>query len=549
MSRQEARPFVLERDQRLSASRLWRLQRNFYAREGGEAWNAGTVPQYITSNPWIADAYAKVIFAWLRDGSAPEAVFDLSQPFHIVELGCGSGRFAYHFLLRFFDLLSRSRLAEVPVRYVLTDVIDDNLDRLRHHPALRPLVEAGLVDFARYDAGVDVEIALTSSGLVLAPGTVANPLAVIANYVFDGIPQDCFTVRAGHLYESLVSLTLPQRPGSRHIEADLDDPALLERMELGWTHRAVSPGGSPDYYGAEDLDRILAEYAAELPETSVLFPVAALRCLRNLERLSGGRLLLLSGDKGSSGAAALAGRAEPRLALHGSFSFSVNYHAIGRWFAHRGGELLSASKESANLNVSVGLLGTPPGGWVETRLAFEEAIERRGPDDFFSVKKGIEATYESWSLERLLGWLRLSGWDHNIFLGCFPVLMKRIGEAPGTHVEELVRAARRIWETYFPLPEPWDLSFHLGVLLLAIARPSEAVHLFLHSLRLYGREPTTTFNLALCHHLLGDRQGALAWIDHTLEADPELEGAAALRQEIVESGPVSGLPRGEDVLP
>ncbi len=538
MSSQGATPFVLESERRLSESRLWRLQRNFFAREGGEAWNAGTVPQYITSNPWIADAYAKVVFAWLRDvaapaaPAAPEAALDLAEPFHIVELGCGSGRFAYHFLLRFFDLLSRSRLAEVPVRYVLTDVVDDNLDRLRQHPALRPLVEAGLVDFARYDAGVDSEIALTTSGQVLAPGTVANPLAVIANYVFDGIPQDCFTIRSGRLHESLVSLTLPEPAGSPQTETDLDDPALLERLELDWQHREVSP----PYYGAEDLDRILAEYSAELPETSVLFPVAALRCLRNLERLSGGRLLLLSGDKGSSGAAALAGRAEPRLTLHGSFSLSVNYHAIGRWFAHQGGELLSASSESANLNVSAGLLGTPADGWVETRLAFEEAIERRGPDDFFSVKKGIEATYESWSLERLLGWLRLSGWDHNVFLGCFPVLLQRIGEAPGTYGEELARAARRIWETYFPLPEPWDLAFHLGVLLLAVARPAEAIDFFLHSLRLYGREPTTTFNLALCHHLLGDRRQALAWIDHTLEADPELAGAAALRQEILASG-------------
>jgi hypothetical protein len=40
---------------------------------------------------------------------------------------------------------------------------------------------------------------------------------------------------------------------------------------------------------------------------------------------------------------------------------------------------------------------------VETRLAFDDTVERRGPDDFFLVKKGIEASCQEWSLERLLG--------------------------------------------------------------------------------------------------------------------------------------------------
>ncbi|HEV7519013.1 MAG TPA: hypothetical protein VGR07_22205, partial [Thermoanaerobaculia bacterium] len=133
--RTRRRPFLLERNRRLSESLLWRLQRNFFERQGGQAWTAGTVPQYVTSNAWIADAYARIVFGWLRDWcaapaadpGAPHPSLDFEQPFHVVELGCGSGRFAYHFLLRFFDLLCRSALAGVPVRYVLTDFVDGNL--------------------------------------------------------------------------------------------------------------------------------------------------------------------------------------------------------------------------------------------------------------------------------------------------------------------------------------------------------------------------------------------------------------------------------------
>jgi hypothetical protein len=43
---------IIEQDQRLSHSMLWELQREFFARQG-------TVPHYITSNPFIANAYAQ----------------------------------------------------------------------------------------------------------------------------------------------------------------------------------------------------------------------------------------------------------------------------------------------------------------------------------------------------------------------------------------------------------------------------------------------------------------------------------------------------------
>jgi hypothetical protein len=57
----EGSAHILERGQRLSASLLWRLQQGFYDAQGAQAWSAGIVPHYITSNTWIADAYAKVV--------------------------------------------------------------------------------------------------------------------------------------------------------------------------------------------------------------------------------------------------------------------------------------------------------------------------------------------------------------------------------------------------------------------------------------------------------------------------------------------------------
>ncbi|MFN7959755.1 MAG: tetratricopeptide repeat protein [Thermoanaerobaculia bacterium] len=481
------------------------------------AWSQGVVPHYVTSNPWIANAYAQVVFGWLRDWCGGPGL-DPSRPVYLLELGCGSGRFAYLFLTRFFELLGSSHLAGQPVRYVLSDFTEYNLDVLRSHPALQPFVEAGLLDFARYDAGEDLELVLSQSGQRLGPEGTANPLAVLANYVFDGLPQDAFTLRAGRLHETLTTLTSKER------QPDLEDPELLSRLVLEWKHR---PASLP-YYGEPELDGILAEYVQDLQATTLLFPLGALRCAQNLARLSGRRLLLLSGDKGHSSAASLAGQLPPGLALHGSFSLMVNLHALGRWFVRAGGEFLAPPSEGVTLNVVAGLLGEPPAGWVETRLAFEAAIGRGGPDDFYSVKKGIESCYAALSLDQLLAWLRLSGFDHNIFLGCLPSLLARLPEATERARQGLLAAVDRVWEGYFPLHEPQRLVSRLAELLLALGCPQRALEYAHRAAELEGENADLAVLAARCHLELGALEAARERVAAALEAEPDHSGALDL---------------------
>ncbi len=519
---------VLEHGKRLSESLLWQLQRKFFDVQGVRAWTEGQVPHYITSNGWIADSYAKVVLGWLRDCSgttSPQrgsfAPLDLRHPVYIVELGCGAGRFGYLFLNRFLDLLGRSPLSHVPVRYVLTDFTENNLDHLRNHPDLQSFVESGVLDFARYDAGEDFEIRLTCSGEVLSPQTLRNPLIVLANYVFDGIPQDVFSVHDGKFFECLATLAAPEG------EIDLEDSGMLGRIVVSW-EECPAPA---DYYGDPELDRILQEYVASLDDTTFLFPCAAIRGARQLARLSDNRLLLLSGDKGFSREELLTGRSEPGLAVHGSFSMMVNYHAFGRWFVHQGGDFLSTTHLYSSLSIVAGLFGTPPGGLLETRLAFDDAIERLGPDDFFDLKKSVERGYEELPLEELLTWLRLSGWDSNILLGCFPALMKQVGTAPDLLRVEVYHAVHEIWRVYFPIRESLDLPFHLGVLLTEIQCYEDALSFFRQSVALYGSNPATVFNVGLCLFHLGDTEAALAHAEQAIEGAPDFEPAQTLRDE------------------
>jgi hypothetical protein len=516
---------ILERGRRLSESLLWKLQQNFYDSQGARAWASGVVPHYITGNGWIADSYAKVVLGWLRDCTAAASVasepgsfppLDLRHPVTLLELGCGSGRFGFLVLGRLLDLLGRSALRHVRIRYVMSDFTDSILEPLRRHPALQPWIEQGILDFARFDATAPGE----NVGDII--GEVRNPLIVIANYVFDSLPQDAFAVRGGRIFELLPVLTVPDE------EEDLAEPTIIQRLEVTWEERPVETS----YYGDPELDAMLREYVERLQDSTLLMPLTVIRCLRRLAALADGRLLLLSGDKGYCREELIEGRGQPAVTTHGSLSMMVDYYALGRWFAGQGGELLVTSHLRTSLSVVAGLLGTPPGGTVETRLAFDDAMERRGPDDFFDLRGGFGAVYDDLTLEHLLAWVRMSGWDAHVLLGCWPALMKHAGSAAGIFRLEIYRAVHEVWERYFPLREARDLAFHLGVLLCEIDCHQDALPFFHESVAAYGPNPATVFNIGLCLYHLGDLEAARRQVDLALEDAPDFEPAVELRQEI-----------------
>ncbi|RPJ00726.1 MAG: hypothetical protein EHM39_04430, partial [Chloroflexi bacterium] len=114
--------FPIESGHPLSKSLLWALQARYFRDQGIAAWSSNTVPSYITSNPSIAHAYARVVFGYLRD-LLP--TLDTSQPVYLLELGAGSGRFAFYFLRRLRELLEW--VPGVRVCYVLSDYARRNV--------------------------------------------------------------------------------------------------------------------------------------------------------------------------------------------------------------------------------------------------------------------------------------------------------------------------------------------------------------------------------------------------------------------------------------
>ena len=421
-------------------------------------------------------------------------------------------------------------LRGVALRYVMTDFAETNLAAWRAHPALAPWLDAGRLDLARFDAEHDRAIALERSGATLAPGGVANPVVAIANYVFDGLPLDAFSVEDGRLLEWRVRLC------STRPDTDLDDPDVLARARLTCERRPVEPAG---YYGDPALDRILEEHRARLPGTSFTFPSASLACLARLSELAGGRLLVLSTDKGEVREDGLRGQAGPQLTLHGSFSVAVNYHAIARRVCDLGGEALLPADRARAIATCGFVLGAPAGGAVETRQAYAEAIEAQRPDDRFAIEQSLEPVSATLTLDRWIGYLRFTGCDPKLVADALPFLLARVGaEPPEPGVrDDLLRLLVRTWDGYFHIGEPHDLGFALGTLAAALAGWPEAIGLFEGSLRWYGRAAPTLAALARCHHRLGRHATAAALVDEALAGDPACAPALALRAELASSPP------------
>ena len=93
----------------------------------------------------------------------------------------------------------------------------------------------------------------------------------------------------------------------------------------------------------------------------------------------------------------------------------------------------------------------------------------------------------------------------------------------------MYEAVRQTWDAYLPIGEEEDLAFQIGTLLLEMEFYAEALEFLQHSVSLYGAEPGTVYNMAVCCHGLRQTGKSLEYVKQALELDPEFDAARALR--------------------
>src|SRR5262249_1069098 len=159
------------------------------------------------------------------------------------------------------------------------------------------------------------------------PSQLRRPIIVVANYLFDTIPQEMFYAHAGKCEQCLVTLSLDEDP------AGLDATELLAKLQVAYERQPLAKPPYAEPY----LAQILPQYHRDLKDTHFLFPATALRCLQRLKALSKRGLMVISADKGDQHLIDLEGKAAPEPVRHGSFSLLVNYHALKTFCEQSGG--------------------------------------------------------------------------------------------------------------------------------------------------------------------------------------------------------------------
>lgn len=515
---------VVEAGKPLSQSMLWKLQTEFFANQGPEAWIKGIVPQYITTNPYIANQYAKTVFGYLRDYVGREDV-DKNTVIYIMELAAGVGRFTYTFLKRFLHMIENSSLKDIKFKYIVTDFAERNIEYWQNHSFLSPYFEAGILDCATFDISKDDEIKLRHSGEVLSKGKMKNPLILFANYTFDSLPQDTFYVNNGEIYEGVITITSPDEKG------DPNDKSILAGLDYYYTDKKID-GNS--YYEDKNLNDVLMHYKNSLEDTAFYMPIIGLRCISRLRKLFNDDVILISADKGYKNEESMDKNYHPFLSKHGCISMTVNFHAIELYFKELGGKAIHSIYEHENINVSLFMVSNSDNDFIETSMAYNEIIESVGPDDFYIMKKAIMPLSNSLTTKELLTFLRFTVWDSRTLLELYNILIERIENEENFPKDELADAINKVWKYYFPIGEEGDLGYYFGSILGYLGYDNDALKLLESSLEFYGECPETNYEIALCYYNLQQIDKALEYTEKSIGLDSDFEQGKNLKNIIEE---------------
>lgn len=497
---------ILEQNQRLSDSMLWSAQRDYYHQQGIDAWT-DEVPFYITSNPYIAHCYCKVILGCIHDLQHSKQI-DASSPFYIVELGAGTGQFSFYMVKTLCDYLQQLKLKDVRICYVMTDFTENNMKYWQEHPALQDYVQQGVLDFAVFDFEHDQDLHLIHAKRHLHKEDITNPLFVIANYLFDTLTADAFAVKEGQLQESLITLSQSSKVNNKKGITDWD------KVNVNFSNQSIAK----TYYDDAVLDSILFDYQQEFSDTHFLYPIGGLRGLQNLLDISEGDLILISSDKGYVSIEQQDDCAEPEFDTHGSFSLMVNYHAIAEFFNRTDGDALLPT-ERDGLVTSVFSGKRKFDDYPRMQIALQEFIEGFSPTDFFNIYDNLTDTVEQSKLPLLTSLLTLSHWDPVMYQEMSDRIDDLIDDADPELTTYLSKYLPKVADNFYFLPKTHDVLFDIGVFYLNTEQHQHAMEYFLLSEQYFEPEFALYYNLGICCYYLEDLEQAKKYFNQAKKLD------------------------------
>lgn len=503
-----AQSVIIDNKVRFSQSTIWNAQREYYDKQGIEAWT-GDVPFYITSNAHIGGTYAALVIRFIQDWLRREPAA-IDHTFYVIELGTGSGQFSYYFLRQFERLRDSLQLSHIKFRYVMSDFTEANINFWKAHKGLNTFVDKGMLDFAIFDVEHDSQVHLIKSGEVISPMSLVNPLTVFANYLFDSVVSDVFNVEQHTLYESLVTMRTPKQNMSE------GRPISWEKVNVEYKDVPMTEA----YYEDTNFNNVLHSYERDLESGAFFFPIGSLQVIRQLCALSNNKLLLLTSDKGHIDLSELEEESHPELDFHGSFSVMVNYDAIGRYFEELGGDFYMQCPRDAIVTAAF-LLGAEISELTEFQFALDQSVSEFSPADYFNIYENIEKEPENYNIDTLASALSLSRWDPGLYDDVTERISDCIDSADHDLIEYLKRYLHRVAENYYHMPGSNDTIFEVGTFFQEVSEFETALEYFEKSRDYFPSSWELEFNCGYCCYQLEDFAAAITYLEKAMAHNPK----------------------------
>ena len=504
---------IVQKFTRFDESIIWSLLHRFYMEAGPAAWSNKIVPQRSTSNAFCADTYASIVASFFKELLAEGN----SQPPLVIELGGGSGRFAWQFLNRLFNYHFSDEDPCPEFTYLLTDGSEKNIAGWRQKERFAPLVESGVLDFAHLLVEPDPVIRKQDGDL--KPADLADrPVIIIANYLFDSIASNMLRIRDHQIEQVFVQTESTERKF-------LDQPiTTFQSISERFQSRPIKddvPTGHPI------IDAAIRNYAQRSGDFHVVVPQI---CMEFIEKFLGRDtpLLLLAGDLAYTDPSQFA--LESPLIFDTYFAHYTNLHIFGEMFRAYGGDMQSQRHKDANF--SCNLLSLPgKNEWAElsltrTRETALALLKDFNPYDAHELTELIESTAGEMSIRQAMALIRFSKFDPDVAAACLRHLLFNIEQG-----EEAIDRPQ-IYETYMEayrafFPDGSESQFDCGIaqLFMRLGYHAQALQLMDHAIGEFGASAPRLFAMSLAYFNLGDPDKAEVIVRRAVTLDPHFAPA------------------------
>lgn len=445
--------FFLEPPTQFSKSLLWDLQRGAYQKFGPSAWSEKGVPFYLTSCPFTAKAYFEIVKGFYADLKEKSLIT-------LFDLGCGTGRFAYYFLKEW------QKEKPFPLKYVLVDIVEENLLFCKSHPLLSSFVKEGVIETSKTSYEVD------------------TPVVFVANYFFDTIPQDLFRVKNRVLEEGSVALITEEQV------VDRQDPELIQKVSLEFSFKPYLGG-----YRNKKWDLLLKNLSRDLEGKTFLFPVGALKCIDEALNMTKKEILFLAADQTLPTLNDHLVAEDPKITVHSTFSIAVSYYILEMYFDRA----FLSPFSSKEFTVIAGLLRKQE-NFSHLQSAFLNTIQEFDPLAYLQFVERLEKcplSFSDW-----INLIRLGDFDPMTFNVNFKkirhVLKETEKETLKILIPKMELVLRGLFENIYPLSnEEGHVIMNLGVIAFEMGLKQEAKFYFEEAKKLLPDNKELLANLSL----------------------------------------------------